>query len=398
MTSMTGKAMAAIAEELSALFLERTGAVRALVTAILAGHHSLLLGPPGAAKSDLARALTRRICGGIYWEDQLNPFTAPTQIFGPIDIPALLRGEYTQVFAGNATEAHIAFIDEIFKCGPGALQSMLAFLNERLYHPEGGGAPVRCRLLAAVTASNELPSAGQETAAFFDRLLVRLEVAYIEDPANFTVLLRSGAVADSAPAPSATVTLAALENAIRVEVPAVTVPDAVLDMMVRLRTALRRRGLICSDRRWRQSVRLLQASAYLDGRDRVDDQDLDILRHVLWDSTADRRPVAEEVLALVNPDAKTALDLLEAILAIEGELESMAGQAREKVNEFGIKEAIPKLSKAKRELAALLIAAQAAGRRTEAIDEVDARRRAVHARVLAEALGVPATGINVDNL
>ena len=47
------------------------------------------------------------------------------------------------------------------------------------------------------------------------------------------------------------------------------VPDGILDAMVKLRTALRQRGLICSDRRWRQSVRLLQAGAYLDGRDQV---------------------------------------------------------------------------------------------------------------------------------
>ena len=392
----TAKVMGTISDELSDLFLERADTVRALVAAILAGHHSLLLGPPGAAKSDLARALTGRIDGGLYWELLLGAYTDPKQIFGPIDVAGLMRGEYTQVFAGRATMAHIAFIDEIFKCGAGALNSMLGYLNERLYHPENGGPAITCPLLAAVTASNELPSGGQETAAFFDRLMVRIEVAYIQDPVNFTALLRSGAVRGVPQAPCTTVSLADLENAIRLEVPAVTVPDGVFDMMVQLRTALRKRGLICSDRRWRQSVRLLQAAAYLAGRTAVNDTDMDILRHVMWDSIADRRPVADEVLTLINPDAKRALDLLEDILGIQQTLESMAGQSRESLTKWAISEGNKKLAIAARELETMRASAAAAGRSTDAIDETLAQVRGVYARVATEALGIPASMVSFD--
>jgi MoxR-like ATPase len=388
--SGTGKAMAAIRDELSAQFFERAEVIRALMTALLAGQHSLLLGPPGAAKSELARALCGRIVGGNYWEILLGAYTDPKRIFGPIDVGALMRGEYSQVFAGRATQADIAFIDEIFKCGQGALNEMLGYLNERLYHPENGGPPISCPLLAAVTASNELPPAGQDSAAFFDRLMVRLEVVYIEDPANRRALLRSGAGRAGLPQ-GTTVALDDLRHAIEDEVPGVDVPDGILDAMVKLGTALRQRGLFCSDRRWRQSVRLLQAGAYLDGRDQVSDTDLDILRHVLWDSTADRRAVWDEVLTLVNPDAKQALDLEEDILGIQQTLESMAGQATEKLNEWASKEANPKLSRAGKELERMRAAAEAAGRSTDAIDQVIARLRAVYARVLTEALNMPAS-------
>ncbi len=173
--------LTAIAAELADLFYERSSVIRALIIALLAGQHSLLLGPPGTAKSELARELTGRIDGARYWEILLSKFTDPKRMFGPVDVAALTRGEYTQVFDGRATQCEIAFIDEIFKCSAGALNETLAFLNERLYHPENGGPPVDCPLISAITASNELP-AGEELNAVYDRLLVRLEVGYLAGP------------------------------------------------------------------------------------------------------------------------------------------------------------------------------------------------------------------------
>ena len=141
--TQTADRLRKIVAELSDQFYERSAVVRALVMAVLAGQHSLLLGPPGTAKCELARELTGRIDGARYWEILLSKFTDPKRMFGPVDVAALTRGEYTQVFDGRATQCEIAFIDEIFKCSAGALNETLAFLNERVYHPENGGAAGR---------------------------------------------------------------------------------------------------------------------------------------------------------------------------------------------------------------------------------------------------------------
>jgi MoxR-like ATPase len=392
MTSTSGGPAArlrSIADELAETFYERDDVIRAVIVATLAGQHSLILGPPGTAKSQLARELCSRITDAQYWEILLSKFTAPTRMFGPIDVAALSRGEYRQVFEGRATTAHIAFVDEIFKCSTAALNETLAFLNERLYHPESGGEPIVCPLVSAITASNELPS-GDDAAAIYDRLLMRLEVGYLADPSNFAALVRS-AVAVPAPATRTTVDLAEVQHAVQLEVPAVAVGDAIVDAICTLRAALRRKELLSSDRRWRQAVRLLQASAWLDGRTEVGETDLAILTHVLWDSPAQRPTVEREVLTLVNPDAKEALDLADAIDELEAQLDAKAGQSRESLSEWAIKEANTKLGKAGKRLTKLRADATAAGRSTATLDRVITRQRAVHARVLTEALGVDAS-------
>ncbi|MBT2411025.1 AAA family ATPase [Streptomyces sp. ISL-12] len=386
--------MRAVCGELSDRFLERDDVVRTLVVTLLAGQHSLLLGPPGTAKSELARELTGRVEGASYWEILLSKFTAPTRMFGPIDVAALARGEYRQVYEGRATTAHVAFIDEIFKCSTAALNETLGYLNERIYHPENGGEPIRCPLIGAITASNELPT-GEDSAAVYDRLLVRIEVGYLADPSNFAALVRSAVSRPEAPART-TVSLAALQQAVTGAVPDVAVPDTIVDAVCTLRAALRRKELVASDRRWRQAVRLLQASAYLDGRPAVAETDLSVLTHVLWDSPAQRPTVEREVLHLVNPDAKEALDLADTLDELEAQLDAMAGQSREALSEWVIKHAHNKLATAGKRLEKLRAEAAGAGRSTAAIDRVTGRQRAVRARVLTEALGVDASMVQAQ--
>lgn len=59
--------------------------VRLLLLAALCGEHLLLLGPPGTAKSELSRRLSK-LTGGKYYERLLTRFSVPEELFGPLSM------------------------------------------------------------------------------------------------------------------------------------------------------------------------------------------------------------------------------------------------------------------------------------------------------------------------
>ena len=122
-----------IREELKKLFIERDEIVDGALLALIAGQHLLLIGPPGTAKSMLAKELCRRI-DGSYFEWLLTKFTTPEEIFGPVSLPALEQGRFERVTAHKLPESEVAFLDEIFKANSAILNSLLTILNERRFY------------------------------------------------------------------------------------------------------------------------------------------------------------------------------------------------------------------------------------------------------------------------
>jgi MoxR-like ATPase len=167
--------------------VERAALTEAVVLAAVAGEHVLVIGPPGTAKSEAVRRMSRAV-GGSYFEYLLGRFTEPSEIFGPVDLQKLRDGVVETATAGMLPEADMAFLDEVFQGSTAILNTLLGVLNERVFRR--GHTHMHCTLRLCVAASNALPD-DEALAAFADRFLLRVFVDPVPDP-RIEELLENG--------------------------------------------------------------------------------------------------------------------------------------------------------------------------------------------------------------
>ncbi|HET9554001.1 MAG TPA: AAA family ATPase, partial [Anaeromyxobacteraceae bacterium] len=295
-------ALPQLQRDLNIRFPERKDVIDGALAAVLAGEHVLLLGPPGTAKSALARAIAQAF-GGIYFERLLTKFSTPEELFGAISLKALEQDRFARVVTGMLPVAEFAFVDEIFKANSAILNSLLTVVNERVFH--NGGQPTPVPLVTLFGASNELPE-GKELEALFDRFLLRFEVGYLLRPGNLKLVL-------AAPDPVAASVMTMKEmRAAQVEAARVTVSDETIDALIQIRDACKAEGIVASDRRWKKSLKLAQATAYMAGEKKTSPEDLSILVDSLWREPKERPKVARLVGKLADPVGAQAAEILDA--------------------------------------------------------------------------------------
>ena len=315
--------------------------------AALAGESIILLGPPGVAKSMVARQLKTAFREAQSFEYLMSRFSTPDEIFGPVSIQKLKTSDtYERAVEGYLPTADVVFLDEIWKAGPAIQNTLLTVINEKIFR--NGNREMHLPLKLLVAASNELPAKGEGLEALWDRFVIRIESRPIKLEKNFRAMLLDSHAdflgptdftdstdfsgftgglghadfADNADFSDLKIT--SEEYAEWTErIDKIGVKIEVLDAISAIRKSLRavnvdeaaeRRNIYVSDRRWKNIVRLLRTSAFMQDREEVDICDLLPIYHCLWQEPEERDAIRSIVIrALFSPFAEKLVEMKNAL-------------------------------------------------------------------------------------
>ena len=322
-------------QEMNRGIYEKNTEISLSLLAALAGESVILLGPPGVAKSMVARQLKTAFRDARSFEYLMSRFSTPDEIFGPVSIQKLKTSDtYERAVEGYLPTADVVFLDEIWKAGPAIQNTLLTVINEKIFR--NGNREMHLPLKLLVAASNELPAKGEGLEALWDRFVIRIESRPIKLEKNFRAMLLeshadfSGSTgvlghadfADNADFSDLKIT--AEEYAEWAEkICKVGVKEEVLDAISAIRKSQRavnvdeaaeRRNIYVSDRRWKNIVRLLRTSAFMQDREEVDICDLLPIYHCLWQEPEERDAIRSIVIrALFSPFAEKLVEMKNAL-------------------------------------------------------------------------------------
>lgn len=362
--------MQAVIDELNGFVTERGELIETIALALLSGSNLFILGAPGQAKSFAVNEFRKRIAGAKQFERLLSKQCDEEALFGRLDLASLIPGgvpanvletdtyyqkrkcnlerllddvrtdpgdsalaqqtrliteEMTQyqkslsllhsgrptiITAGKLPDAHICFLDEIFKANDGILNSLLTALNEKRYTNEGNTIDIPT--ISFFAASNEIPNFKNPEERIleplYDRFQLKIVTRNVQERAARLHVLRQKQGADYGKV-TATITLDEL-YAMQAQVRLVAVPEKINELMDDVLCELRRQDVTVSDRKFFGFGRIAQAAAWLAGHAEVQPDDLLQLKNYLWNVPEKIETVVSTLESLCADPLRARLDEL----------------------------------------------------------------------------------------
>jgi len=328
---------------LSDHFIERDEEIHGLTLASISNTNMLLLGPPGTGKTLLVNSWAKLIDNNSHFSWLLHKFLTPDELFGPVSLKGLKDEKFKRNTQGKLPEATTCFLDEIYKCNAGSLNSLLSLLNEKVFFNDG--LAIKTPLMMAIGASNELPEESDNLDALDDRFPLRYHVYPIQDAMNKARLLDISLSIKEKPTLTLKDIVKARENA-----STINLTEDVVEHLITLVDCLRTEGVTITDRTFRQTKSLLQAEAYVKNDEEVGLDHLEILKNVLWRQPEHIKIVHSHILRLINPEKDKIQSLYDDAEEIfENAMALVTAKDSKKAAKEGI-EIADKLKSAKREI------------------------------------------------
>ena len=297
--------------EVAKVVLGQDRVVELLLVAALARGHVLLEGPPGSAKTLLARA-TAHMLGASFKRIQFTPDTTPAELIG---VNIIRGGE--PVFMPGVVFTNVLLADEINRTPPRTQAALLEAMQERQVTVEGKSHRLPDPFLVIATQNPyehrdvfELPESQ------LDRFLFKLELDFADAQSEFEMLdlPHKGVAPDMLGEVRALLGVVGLDKA-RIELDRTEMPEEVARYIVALGRTTRElpnvelgvssRGLI-------HLAGASKANARLNGREAVTVEDVreiapNVLRHriIVQDGTTPDE-VLRKALELVPVPASRA--------------------------------------------------------------------------------------------
>ena len=375
--------MNAVISEVCDSLAERDELIHVIALALLTRKNLFVLGEPGQAKSQAIDRFRSHIIDAKQFDVLMSKGIDQEQLFGRLDLASIIPGHisnsrleadekycnmrkelkqlmdtavtdadfmrlselqgkmsryqgalalYSQgtpemITEGKIPDSHICFLDELFKANDGVLNSLLKALNERKYTNEGITTDIP--VISFFSASNEIPNFNNPEEkclrALYDRFDFKVCTRNVEDRSNRMKILKAKQNGTDS-CICTTITLDELWQ-MQDEVHGVKIPESIYEIADNILYELRRKEITVSDRTYFNFAPVVQAEAWLNGRDTVIPADLKALVNYLWDKPEQYSVVAEVIDKLVtNPLG----DKLDELLAKAHELRKKFDDATDK--------------------------------------------------------------------
>lgn len=367
--------------------IENEEVATGLVLASLINEHVAMFGSPGTGKSATSKRFCKSVTGTKHFYKLLSRDMAPDEILVSdfiinewVDEDGHKRTQFAKNVSGMLPDCEIAFLDEGFKANGATLNKTLDIILDREYMMNGKMHVAKTQTV--IIASNEMPE--DECKAFYDRILFRFLVLDVKEPQSFFDLLTF-----EFPEEMITITMEELKQAQDL-VRLVPVPKQIRNKLYELFRELDDEGLQQSNRRWKALYKVMQASAWMDGKEEVDEEAMEFLQHCLW-YTADKgeiKKVRDIVLKAVNPLKQQILNKYEEGLDVIREVYD------QKVDDERQKQAIEantKLKKIAKQMEKLIEQISDKGKPTAKYDELHNKLIIKKSELVTDCLGVPGT-------